>query len=129
MQMFCFQPPTPTVPEGENRSQTNYSSYIQNVASSNISTDGVLEVWTPELWQPDSRTGKMRKHRLANEDALSGSAETTPMNDESEQIECNHPSATLLPVEEEEDQMVDEAEGEDEDEDEDENENGEKSFY
>lgn len=68
-------------------------------------------MWSPELWHPDNRSGKLRKRRFENEEK---SSEEEPMTitAESEQPMYSLPPSTLLPVEEEQ--------SEDEDEDEDE---------
>ena len=71
------------------------------------------EAWSPELWHPDSRTGKMKRQRLpTDEKSSSPEAEPTTMITEVEQPSYIIPSTTLLPVEEEDS----EAEGEGEEE-------------
>ena len=57
------------------------------------------EIWSPELWHSDSKTGKAKKHRVANEEKEEESMTIIP---EPEQPTYNLPQSTLLPVEEEE---------------------------
>jgi len=61
----------------------------------------VPEIWSPELWRPDSKTGKIKKRRLENEDK-SPEDESFTIITELEEPAYNLPSSTLLPVEEEE---------------------------
>jgi hypothetical protein len=74
------------------------------VADSNLSDDNVLEVWLPELWHADSRTGKMQKRRLVNE-KKQAEQPTTNTPQEAEQSDPNLATASLLPVEEENDEV------------------------
>jgi hypothetical protein len=60
----------------------------------------VPEIWSPELWHPDSKTGKLKKHRLENEEKPSKKEPMTIIT-EAEQSTCSLPLSTLLPVEEE----------------------------
>jgi hypothetical protein len=64
----------------------------------------VPEIWSPELWHSDSRTGKIKKHRLANEDKLLEEEPTTIIT-EPEQSTYNLAPTALLPVEEEESEI------------------------
>ncbi|CAF0885287.1 unnamed protein product [Adineta steineri] len=57
------KPPTPFLTENEMQSSTDLTYYIQNV----VDINNVPEIWSPELWHPDMKTGKIRKHRLTNE--------------------------------------------------------------
>lgn len=74
---------------------TAFSNYIQDVADNN--DRDIPEVWSPELWHADSRTGKMKKRRLENDDQLKPEEIIT----ESEQTTYVLAPNTLLPVEEE----------------------------
>lgn len=58
----------------------------------------------------------MRKYRLPNEGSLTTESSSTPMSEESEQIDYTQPSTALLPVAEEEDQADNETEEADGDE-------------
>lgn len=73
------------------------------MANSNDLDDNVLEVWLPELWHADSRTGKMQKRRLAN-DQKQAEQSTTKTPQLVEQSDPSLPAASLLPVEEENDE-------------------------
>lgn len=57
-------------------------------------------MWSPELWNPDNRSGKNKKHRLENEENPSEEASSTIIT-EPEQPMYGLPPSTLLPVEEE----------------------------
>jgi hypothetical protein len=70
----CFQPPTPSPADNEYHSNTGFTNYIENIADNN--DQELPEIWSPELWHPDSRTGKIRKRRLENEEQLSGEEPT-----------------------------------------------------
>ena len=74
------------------------------MADSNESDDNVLEVWLPELWHADSRTGKMQKRRLAN-DEKQAEQPTANTPQAVEQSDPSLPAASLLPVEEENDEV------------------------
>ena len=67
-------------------------------------TSDVPEIWSPELWHSDSKTGKMKKRRLPVEDKPS-EEETRTILTESEEPIYSAPAGTLLPVEEEEDEI------------------------
>ncbi|UJR26848.1 hypothetical protein I4U23_008160 [Adineta vaga] len=88
------KPSTPINAEIEIQSSTSLTHYIQNVADNNSKP----EVWTPELWHSDSKTGKIRRHRLANEKTLSDESTTTISV--SEQPSYSLPSSIVLPVSE-----------------------------
>lgn len=96
---------TPAPVENESQSTTTYSNYIQNVADSNVSENEVLEVWTPERWQVDKKTGKMQKVTLLNKDS---SQKSKASSQEPTEVESIIPIAStgisLLTVEEEDDE-------------------------
>ena len=64
------------------------------------------------MWQPDSRTGRMRKHRLENE-GQETEEEPITVSAELEQPSYTLPSSALLPVEEEESGIEDDEDEED----------------
>ncbi|CAF4082736.1 unnamed protein product [Rotaria sp. Silwood2] len=94
-------PPTPSPGENEIKSTTTFTNYIKNVADTNANANDVPEVWSPELWHSDSKTGKIRKHRLPHNEAPSQDEPIT-MTIEPEQSSYSLQPAVLLPVEEEE---------------------------
>ena len=59
----------------------------------------IPEVWTPELWHPDSKTGKIRRHRLASGKNLSDGS-TTTITTALEQPSYSLPSSSFIPVSE-----------------------------
>ncbi|CAF3346644.1 unnamed protein product [Rotaria socialis] len=94
------KPVTPVPADNDNKSATTFSNYIQNVAETNASdNDGVPEMWLPELWNTDSKTGKIKKHRLPQDET---SLNEEPITAEPELSNVCAPLGVLLPVEEEE---------------------------
>ncbi|CAF0781907.1 unnamed protein product [Adineta ricciae] len=89
------KPSTPIVTENDIQSSTSLTNYIQNVADNN----SIPEIWTPELWHPDSKTGKIRRHRLASERNLSDGS-TTTITTALEQPSYSLPSSSFIPVSE-----------------------------
>ena len=81
------------------------TSYIQNIADHNNNDNDVPEIWSPELWHPDSKTGKIKKHPLES-DKQSPVDEQTTITSEYEQPSYNLPSSTLSPLSEEESGIV-----------------------
>jgi hypothetical protein len=82
----------------------------------------IPEIWSPELWRTDSKTGKMRKRRLESEEKSSEEepitivtevepttivteVEPTTIVTEVEPPTYTLPPSTLLPVEEEESEI------------------------
>jgi hypothetical protein len=78
---------------------TAFSNYIQDVAENNENV--IPEIWSPELWRADSKTGKMKKRQLDNENK-SPEQELSPSVNETETPSYTLPPSALLPVEEEE---------------------------
>ncbi|CAF4560769.1 unnamed protein product, partial [Rotaria sp. Silwood1] len=95
------KPSTPSPGENENKSTTTVTNYIQNVANTNVSDNDVPEVWSPELWHTDSKTGKIKKHRLPH-DQPPPQEEPITITTEPEQSSYSLQPGVLLPVEEEE---------------------------
>ncbi|CAF4288287.1 unnamed protein product, partial [Rotaria magnacalcarata] len=69
--------------------------------------DDVPEMWLPELWHTDSKTGKIKKHRLPPDET---SLNADPITAEPELSNVCAPSGVLLPVEEEEGEAEEEEE-------------------
>ncbi|CAF2194495.1 unnamed protein product [Rotaria magnacalcarata] len=104
------KPVTPIPADSDNKSATTFSNYIQNVAETNASdNDDVPEMWLPELWHTDSKTGKIKKHRLPPDET---SLNAEPITAEPELSTVCAPSGVLLPVEEEEGEPEEEEEEE-----------------
>ncbi len=104
MSFNSLQPSTPVLSENTMQSITSLTNYIQNVVDHNTNDKDVPEVWSPELWHPDSKTGKIKKHSLGNE-KKSPVEEPTTTKSECEQPSYNLPSSTFLPLSEEENEI------------------------
>ncbi|CAF0875266.1 unnamed protein product [Rotaria sordida] len=96
------KPSTPSPADNENKSTTTYTNYIQSVADTNADGNNVPDVWSPELWHPDSKTGKIKKHRLPHNEAPPPQEEPITITTEPEQSSYSLQPGVLLPVEEEE---------------------------
>jgi hypothetical protein len=94
---------TPLPLENETPSATNYVHDMENIDKSHLTNSNLVEVWSPELWRQDKKTGQMKQYRLYND--IERTETSTIPTEESEHTVYSPLAVGLTPVEEEKDDV------------------------